>query len=80
MYLDDAAEPSLLRNGKVLTRRDRDGSDAEWKGVNLEPKKMSVANARLLKGEAQPNLAKNGFELLTRPLPGDSVDLSLIHI
>ena len=28
-YLDDHAESSLFRNGKVLTRRDEDGSDAK---------------------------------------------------
>jgi len=74
MYLDDAAEPSLIRNGKVLTRRDRDGSDAEWKGVNLEPNEMPVTNARTMQGEHKPTLKKNGFELLTRSLPNDDID------
>ena len=33
-YLDEDAEPSLFRNGKVFTRRDEDGSDTTaycWK-------------------------------------------------
>ena len=29
-YMTAAATPSLYRNGKVLTRRDRDGSDDDW--------------------------------------------------
>ena len=74
MYLDDAAEPSLVRNGKVLTRRDKDGSDAEWKGVNLEPRQMPVANARALDGDDRPTLDRNGFELQTRPLPVEEIN------
>ena len=33
-YLAAPVEPSLYRNGKVFTRRDRDGSDADWVGVD----------------------------------------------
>ncbi len=36
-YLDDHAESSLFRNGKVLTKRDEDGSDAKYIGVDLTP-------------------------------------------
>ena len=32
-YMDEAAEPSLYRNGLVLTRRDTDGSDSGWIGL-----------------------------------------------
>ncbi len=73
-YMSDTAEPSLLRNGKVLTRRDRDGSDAEWKGVDLEPREMPVHDARPMSGTDRPTLDHNGFELLTRPLPDDALD------
>ncbi len=73
-YMDDASEPSLFRNGKVLTRRDSGGSDAEWKGVNLNPSQMPVSNARLLHNGEQPVLDRNGFELLTRPLIDDTLD------
>jgi hypothetical protein len=67
-YMSDAAEPSLRRNGKVLTRRDRDGSDAEWKGVVLTARQMPVRDARTLSGSDRPTLAHNGFEVVDRPL------------
>jgi len=74
MYLDDAAEPSLFRNGKVLTRRDRDGSDDAWVGVNLVPERLPVQDARVLRGAERPSLDRNGFELLQRPLSGAGID------
>ena len=74
MYMDEATEPSLLRNGKVLTRRDTDGSDAEWKGVNLVPQTMPVMDARALTGDQRPTLDRNGFELLDRTLPDTTID------
>ena len=37
-YLDATTRPSLFRNGEVLTRRNADGSDFGWRGVNLEGK------------------------------------------
>jgi hypothetical protein len=67
-YLDAAAQPSLYRNGKVLIRRDRDGSDAGSLGLNREKYAMTVHNARSLPADARPTLVRNGFELLTRPL------------
>lgn len=73
-YMIDAAESSLVRNGKVLTRRNREGSDAEWQGVDLESTPMPVANARLLSGGDAPTLQRNGFELLQRPLDDDGLD------
>ena len=39
-YMSDAAQPSLYRNGRVLTRRDLDGSDSRWEGVDLKPFQM----------------------------------------
>ena len=74
MYMSDAAQSSLVRNGKVLTRRDKDGSDAEWIGVNLEAHEIPVWDARLLAGGERPTLEHNGFELLKRPLPGAGID------
>ncbi len=66
-YMAASAQHSLYRNGKVLTRRDRDGSDAAWEGVDLEERQMPVHDARLM-AAAQPTLAQNGFEVLARPL------------
>jgi len=69
-YMSPSAEHSLYRNGKVLTRRDLDGSDARWEGVNLEPYRMQVQDARPL----TKTLADNGFELLARPLADPALD------
>jgi hypothetical protein len=73
-YMSDAAEPSLRRNGKVLTRRDRDGSDAEWQGVDLQARRMPVRDARMLSGPDRPTLAHNGFEVVDRPLANPGLD------
>ncbi len=73
-YLDASVHPSLYRNGEVLTRRDPDGSDSGTHGVNLETRNVAVHNARRLKGDERPTILTNGFELLTRPLPGGKID------
>ncbi len=72
-YLVPSVEHSLYRNGKVLTRRDRDGSDAVWEGVDLEDRTMQVADARALTSRDQPTLAANGFEMRPSTIEG-SVD------
>ena len=46
-----SAQPSLYRNGKVLARRDADGSDGDWLGVDLEQR--PVHDARLLEATAR---------------------------
>ena len=73
-YLDAHAQSSLYRNGKVLTRRDPDGSDAGTEGVNRQKQQMKIQNARLLQGAARHTLAKNGYELLTRPTSIEGID------
>lgn len=73
-YLQPSVQSSLFRNGKVLTRRDADGSDAGWEGVLLEPKEMVIRNARRLTGGEQCTLGRNGFELRTRALSQDGID------
>ena len=67
-YMEPTAEHSLYRNGKVLTRRDKDGSDGGRDGVDLEVREMRVHDARQLSGDASLTLARNGFELLDRPM------------
>ena len=67
-YMADSAKSSLYRNGKVLTRRNRDGSDARWEGVNLKERQMPVANARTLAAQSPCTLAASGFEMRPRPL------------
>lgn len=73
-YLRPLTEPSLLRNGKVLTRRNSDGSDGEWVGVDLEPRTMPVRNARALPQSEQCTLFANGFELRASVLPDRALD------
>ncbi len=73
-YLVPSVEHSLYRNGKVLTRRDRDGSDAEWKGVDLEPRDMQVTDARGLPDGKQRTLLQNGFELRRQRLTDPTLD------
>jgi hypothetical protein len=73
-YLDDHAESSLFRNGKVLTRRDEDGSDAKYIGVDLKPCTLQIHNARKLSGVAKKTCEVNGFEMLDAPLENASLD------
>ena len=73
-YLDAATRPSLFRNGEVLTRRDADGSDHGWRGVNLEPRQLAVSDGRALSGRERRTLAANGFELVESPLDGSGPD------
>ena len=73
-YLNQTVRQSLYRNGEVLTRRDLDGSDAGTEGMHLEEREMTIQNARLLPPEERRTVAKNGFELLTRPLADNALD------
>lgn len=73
-YMTASAEHSLHRNGKVLTRRDVNGSDAGWEGVDLEACNMPVHDARQLEGTARPTLGHNGFEALERPIATPDLD------
>jgi hypothetical protein len=73
-YMRASAQHSLFRNGKVLTRRDRDGSDAQWVGVDLEACEMPVHDARAFTGRDQRTLAVNGFEMRIAPLARPDLD------
>ena len=73
-YMAPSAEHSLIRNGKVLTRRDRDGSDAGRQGIDLESRDMRVIDARGLAGAARRGLKSSGFELLERPMANPDLD------
>src|SRR5262245_10724590 len=73
-YMTESAEASLYRNGKVLTRRNRDGSDAAWEGVNLQERRMPVVDARTLGARPTCTLAANGFEMQRRPLARQDLD------
>ncbi|MBT3533877.1 MAG: hypothetical protein HN478_08360 [Rhodospirillaceae bacterium] len=73
-YMAASAEPSIYRNGKVLTRRDKDGSDAGWDGVDLEERRMPVQDARKLEATAPCTLAANGFEVRACTLETPDLD------
>ena len=73
-YLMASVQHSLYRNGKVLTRRDQNGSDAGWEGVDLEARHMPVHDARRLEATARRTLANNGFEVCARPLAMPDLD------
>ena len=71
-YLNAQTESSLLRNGKVLTKRDADGSDGGFIGVNLEPLMVDVIDAR--DAQQAKTCERNGFELIDAPLTDSSLD------
>lgn len=73
-YLDQQVRSSLFRNGRVLTRRDRDGNDAGRDGVDMAASKMSVVDARTLDANSQRTVERNGFELMCRPLKDGDLD------
>ena len=69
-YLSNRAEPSLFRNGKVLTRRDRDGNDANFVGIDKTAVALTVQSAR----GSGLTCDANGFELIDAPLGNESLD------
>ena len=60
----------------MLTRRDQDGSDADWQGASFADLRVPVRNARLLKPEDRRTVVANGFELLDRSALIDFLDHS----
>ena len=73
-YMAQSVAPSIYRNGEVLTRRDRDGSDGGSKGVDLEARQMPVRDARGLDAASQRTLTRTGFQLCQRPPATTALD------
>jgi hypothetical protein len=73
-YLDASVPSSLYRTGKMLLRRNADGSDSELEGVVFDECQVTVRNARLLEGGQRRTVEKNGFELFFRPLAHPELD------
>lgn len=71
-YLAASTEPSLYRNGRVLTRRDRDGSDSGTQGLVIERVSVPVFDAR--HSDSTCTLQRNGFEQRARPLRDPKLD------
>jgi hypothetical protein len=74
-YLAASVEPSLHRNGRVLTRRDRDGSDGGSQGLVMERVSVPIQAAR---GRGC-SLERNGFEHRVRPLRDPKLDFLQHH-
>ncbi len=73
-YMAPSVPSSIVRNGRVLTRRDRDGNDGGSEGVELVESSLPVANARNFTDAERPTVERHGFELLARPLPDAGLD------
>ena len=73
-YLVPTIESSLYRNGKLYTRRDRDGNDTEDVGYADEEVAVSVGNARMADDGDRRLLDPHGFELLHRPWENPGMD------
>ncbi len=73
-YMAPTVKSSLLRNGKVLTRRDRDGSDAGTEGMAMAEVELVVNDARCLSGSQRRTIETHGFELFSRPLARPDLD------
>lgn len=67
-YMGDGAWPSLFRNGRVLTRRDRDGNDANSEGVDTTEYTIAINDGRALDDDRRRTVESHEFELLSRPL------------
>ena len=65
-YMSKSSFSSLFRNGKVLTRRDVNGSDAGSEGIDLTSYEMKLTDARDCVNTNTLSLHSNGFELLPR--------------
>ena len=76
-YMKDSVAHSLYRNGKVLARRDKDGSDAGKEGMDLEARSMPVRDARRCELTSRRTLDQNGFEMLAHPL--EAMDLDFLN-
>lgn len=67
-YLAASVESSLYRNGKVFTRRDRDGIDDAYHGTVMEQRDVLINDARRLNQSERRNIEAHGFELIHQPL------------
>lgn len=67
-YLAPSVVSSLYRNGRVFTRRDRDGNDDAYHGAVMEERDVVINDARRLGRADRRNIEAHGFELLHCPL------------
>lgn len=70
-YLDASVESSLRRNGRLLTRRNPDGSDAGLEGVVITRERVRLLDGRAAGG---CDLDREGFALASDPLGDPGLD------
>ena len=70
-YMSPNSQSSLYRNGKVLTRRNLEGTDSEWVGVNYEKYEVTVNDAR---EAVSATLEQQGFQLVENDIEGLNID------
>lgn len=73
-YVQDDAEPTLHRNGKIYTKRLEDGTDTDLHGVQMTPVLKRIHNARQLPSHLQPTTDRNAFQLVSKCAPPDDID------
>ena len=73
-YVEASTPSSLYTTGKHRTRRNEETGETSLEGIVLGERAMEVHDARLLEGTERPNVARNGFELLHRPLVRGDLD------
>ncbi|MAW33001.1 MAG: hypothetical protein CMK56_01175 [Proteobacteria bacterium] len=70
-YMSSESRSSLYRNGRVYTRRDLEGSDSNWVGVNFQEYEVRVEDGR---SNHMATLEKHGFELIANDIEKLEID------
>ena len=73
-YLAESVESSLYGNGRLFLRRDSDGNDSPWEGMDLDKRLMPVHDARNHTDRLRHTLDSNGFELVECPVESPDFD------
>ncbi|MEO0425778.1 MAG: CmcJ/NvfI family oxidoreductase [Pseudomonadota bacterium] len=73
-YIDGSVPSSLYRNGRVSLHRAPDGNDSALEGYVPDAQELHVQDARALKGDVAPDLARNGFQCVEQPLAYAGLD------
>ena len=73
-YMSEDSQSSLFRNGKVLTKRDLNGSDAGSEGINIDKKEMQIINARDSLARNNISIDSKGFEIINSNIQNLGID------
>ena len=69
--MSSESRSSLYCNGRVYTRRDLEGSDSNWVGVNFQEYEVRVEDGR---SNDMATLEKHGFELIANDIEKLEID------